>query len=77
LVPIEALLVGRGELALAGRWVAALDKVSAAMSVLKPDASAKELLAVAQQMKAVSLLFQNQVVSVLGTPLGFSDADGD
>lgn len=77
LVPIEALLVGRGELALAGRWVAALDKVSATLAVLKPDASAKELLAVAQQMKTVSLLFQNQVVSVLGTPLGFSDADGD
>jgi uncharacterized protein len=77
LVPIEALLLGKGHLALAGRWAAALDKVSVAMAGLKPQASTTELLAVTQLMKAVTVLFQNEVSTALDIPLGFSDADGD
>jgi uncharacterized protein len=77
LVPIEALLLGKGHLALAGRWAAALDKVSVAMAGIKPQASTTELLAVTQLMKAVTVLFRNEVSTALDIPLGFSDADGD
>lgn len=76
-VPIEALLLGKGHLALAGRWAAALDKVSVGMAGLKPQASTAEWLAVTQFMKAVTVLFQNEVSTALDIPLGFSDADGD
>jgi hypothetical protein len=77
LVPIEALLLGKGQLAVAGRWVAALDKVSVAMAALKPQPTPAELLVVTQLMKAVTVLFQNEVALALDIPLGFSDADGD
>lgn len=77
MVPIEALLLGRGHMPLAGRWVAALDKVSVAMAALTPRATPAELLAVTQAMKAVTVLFQNEVAPALDTPLGFSDSDGD
>jgi predicted lipoprotein len=77
LVPIEALLLGKGKLALAGRWVAVLDKVSVAMAALKSQSTPSELLALTQLMKAVTVLFQNEVATALDIPLGFSDADGD
>lgn len=77
LVPIEALLLGKGQLALAGRWVAALDKVTVAMASLTPQSTPTQLLAVTQLMKTVSVLFQNEVATALDIPLGFSDADGD
>ena len=77
MVPIEALLLGRNHMPLAGRWVAALDKVSVAMATLKPRSTPAELLAVTQAMKAVTVLFQNEVAAALDTPLGFSDSDGD
>jgi len=82
LVPIEALLLGKGHIALAQRWVQALDAVSARFAAL-PDsapsraADQRQLLAVASALKAVTVLYQNEVATALDIPLGFSDADGD
>ena len=77
LVPMEALLMGRGQLALAQQWGQALDQVSAGLGALTPRASERELLALTKSMKAVTVLFQNDVAAALDVPLGFSDADGD
>lgn len=77
LVPMEALLMGRGQLALAQKWGQALDQVTAGMDKLTPRSSERELLAVTKSMKAVTVLFQNEVAAALDVPLGFSDADGD
>lgn len=77
LVPMEALLMGRGQLALAQKWGQALDQVSAGMDKLTPRSNERELLAVTKSMKAVTVLFQNEVAAALDVPLGFSDADGD
>jgi len=77
LIPIEALLLGRGQMALAGRWARALDKVEARVAALTPQAGAKELLALTQEMKSVTVLYQNEVAQALDVPLGFSEADGD
>jgi predicted lipoprotein len=77
LVPMEALLMGRGQLALAQKWGQALDQVTAGMDKLTPRSSERELLAVTKSMKAVTVLFQNEVATALDVPLGFSDADGD
>lgn len=76
-IPIEALLIGKGQLALADRWGKAIDAVDAGMATLSPQASARELLALSQRMKAVTVLYQNEVAAALDVPLGFSDADGD
>ncbi len=77
LVPMEALLMGRGQLALAQKWGQALDQVNAGMDKLTPQSNERELLAVTKSMKAVTVLFQNEVAAALDVPLGFSDADGD
>ncbi len=77
LVPMEALLMGKGQLALAQKWGQALDEVTAAMEQLTPRSSERELLAVTKSMKTVTGLFQNEVAAALDVPLGFSDADGD
>ncbi|HEX5738910.1 MAG TPA: peptidase M75, partial [Hydrogenophaga sp.] len=77
LVPMQALLMGKGQLDLAQRWGEALDQVSAGLKPLTPRSTEDELLAVAQAMKAVTVLFQNEVATALDVPLGFSDADGD
>ncbi|MCW5654752.1 imelysin family protein [Hydrogenophaga sp.] len=77
LIPLEALLLGRGHLALAQRWGQALDQVGAGMDRLTPRSSERELLAVAKSMKALTVLYQNEVAAALDVPLGFSDADGD
>ncbi|WP_137920414.1 imelysin family protein [Hydrogenophaga sp. 2FB] len=77
LVPMEALLMGRGQLALAQKWGQALDQVNAGMEKLTPRSSERELLALTKSMKAVTVLFQNEVAAALDVPLGFSDADGD
>ena len=77
LVPMEALLMGRGQLALAQKWGQALDQVTAGMDKLTPRSSERELLALTKSMKAVTVLFQNDVAAALDVPLGFSDADGD
>ena len=77
LVPMEALLMGRGQLALAQKWGETLDQVTASMEKLNPRSSERELLAVTKSMQAVTVLFQNEVAAALDVPLGFSDADGD
>ncbi len=77
LVPMEALLMGRGHLALAQRWAQALDGVTAAMEALTPQSGERDLLAATKAMKAATVLFQNEVAGALDVPLGFSDADGD
>ena len=68
--------MGRGQLALAQKWGQALDQVTAGLNRLTPQSSEDELLGVAQTMKAVTVLFQNEVATALDVPLGFSDADG-
>ena len=77
LVPIEALLLGKGLKPLAQRWAQAVDRASADLAALTPDASDDDLLAMAQRMKAVTVLYQHEVAAALDVPLGFSSADGD
>lgn len=77
LVPIEALLIGKGLAPLAQRWAQAIDRTSADLAALTPQTPDDELLAMAQRMKAVTLLYQNEVAAALDVPLGFSSADGD
>lgn len=77
LVPMQALVMGKGHLDLALRWGEALSQVTAGVNQLTPRSDEGELLAVAQAMKAVTVLFQNEVAAALDVPLGFSDADGD
>ena len=76
LVPIEAILLGKGEIALAARWSTALAQADTAMASADP-ARAASVLNAATAMKALNLLFQNEVASSLDIPLGFSSADGD
>ncbi|MBK1685860.1 hypothetical protein CKO18_20115 [Rhodoferax fermentans] len=82
LVPIEALLLGQGQIALAQRWAQALDAVNTRIDQLPAQASSRaaeqrELLALTAALKAITVLFQNEVASALDIALGFSDADGD
>ncbi|MDR7153158.1 putative lipoprotein [Hydrogenophaga palleronii] len=77
LVPMQALLMGKGELDLAQRWGQALEKITVGLNQLTPDSDENALLAVTQTMKAATALFQNEVAPALDVPLGFSDADGD
>jgi predicted lipoprotein len=77
LIPIEALLLGKGRLPLAQRWAQALDRTSAELAALTPSSSEAELLAMTQRMKAVTVLYQNEVAAALDVPLGFTSADGD
>lgn len=82
LVPIEALLLGQGQIALAQRWAQALDAVNTRINQLPAQTSSRaaeqrELLALTAALKAVTVLFQNEVASALDIALGFSDADGD
>jgi predicted lipoprotein len=83
LVPIEALLIGKGQLQLAARWRQALDAVSqdlAALATAPVPVSAGQQarwLALAQRMKQVAALYASAVAPALDVPLGFSSADGD
>ncbi len=82
LVPIEALLLGKGHMALAQRWAQALDGVSTRLAALPDPAPERatdhrQLLALAAALKAVTVLYQTEVATALDIPLGFSDADGD
>ncbi len=77
LVPLEALLIGKGQLALAQRFGEALDRVDSGLAQLQPQSSPRELLALTASLQAVAVLFQNEVAAALDIPLGFSDADGD
>ena len=77
LLPIEALLMGKGQIALAQRWAQALERADAAMAALPAKAGEKELMALSKTLKGVTTLFQAEVAAALDVPLGFSDADGD
>jgi hypothetical protein len=77
LIPIEALLMGKGHIALAERWGQALDAVSAAVAALPAQPGERELMALSRTMKTVTTLYQTEVAAALDVPLGFSDADGD
>lgn len=77
LIAIEALLIGKGHLAMAQRWAQALDQVEHRMADLTPSSGTRNWLATAEAMQVVVTLYQNEVASALDVPLGFSDADGD
>ncbi len=77
MIPIEALLRGKGHLNTAGRWRQALDGVRQAFDQLRPQSPTSQWLAFAQKMRTVTALYQNEVAQALDIPLGFSDADGD
>ncbi|MFM9900873.1 MAG: imelysin family protein [Polaromonas sp.] len=76
LIPIEALLMGQGHLALAARWHTALAQADQAVASADPT-RAPSVLAASAALKSLNLLFQNEVAGSLNIPLGFSDADGD
>lgn len=77
LVPIEALLRGKGHIALADRWARRLDDVTAGFAALPAEPGAGSLLQLATTMKQVTVLYQREVAAALDVPLGFSSADGD
>jgi predicted lipoprotein len=77
LIPIEALLMGKGQIALALRWAQALDAADAAIARLPAQAGEKDLMALSKTLKGVTTLYQAEVAAALDVPLGFSDADGD
>lgn len=77
LAPIEALLLGKGHIALAERWGKAIDAATSAMESLSARPSERELLALSSSLKAVGSLYQGEVAAALDVPLGFSSADGD
>jgi uncharacterized protein len=77
LLPVEALLMGKGQIALTQRWVQALDRADSAIAALPAKAGEKELMALSKILKGVTTLFQAEVAAALDVPLGFSDADGD
>lgn len=77
LIPIEALLMGKGRIALAQRWAATLDRADAMIAALPAKAGDAELMALSKMLKGVTTLFQAEVAAALDVPLGFSDADGD
>lgn len=77
LIPIEALLMGKGQIALARRWAQAIDGVDAALAALPAQPGSDTLMALSRTMKAVTSMYQAEVAGALDVPLGFSDADGD
>jgi predicted lipoprotein len=76
-IPIEGLLMGKGQIALAQRWGTALDAADAAMQRLPAKPSDAALMALSKTLKGVTTLYQTEVAAALDVPLGFSDADGD
>ncbi|MET0310988.1 MAG: imelysin family protein [Burkholderiaceae bacterium] len=77
LVSIEALLLGKGQMALAEKWGKAIDAASAAMGALPAQPGEKDFMALSARLKAVTSLYQGEVAPALDVPLGFSSADGD
>lgn len=77
MIPIEALLRGKGHLSKANRWGHALDDIKQFFEQLNPQSPSSQWLAFAKKMKSVTTLYQNEVAQALDIPLGFSDADGD
>lgn len=77
LLAIEALLMGKGHIALAQRWGKAIDAADAAFEHLPARPDAPTLMALSKTLKGVTTLYQGEVATALDVPLGFSDADGD
>lgn len=77
LVPIEALLYGKGQVQLAARWRQAITAADAALGKLSTSYNGAEVEAAARQLKELTVLYQQQIAAALDVPLGFSDADGD
>lgn len=77
LVPIEALLYGKGQLQLAARWRQAIGAADAALARLSSSSSPADLEAASGKLKELTVLYQQGVAAALDVPLGFSDADGD
>lgn len=77
LIPIEALLMGKGHIALAQRWGQTIDAVDGAWRQLPDRPTDDDLLALSKTLKRVTALYQAEVAAALDVPLGFSDADGD
>lgn len=75
-VSIESYLRGRGHIALADRWRAALDAADHALQTVDP-ARPGSLEAAASALKGVTTLMQAEVAGRLEVNLGFSSADGD
>ncbi len=77
--PIEALVLGKGDIELAAQWHLAVDRVDALMGQLDPGhpATEAELGDLVDAMQSVSHLYQERIAAALDVPLGFSDADGD
>lgn len=82
-IAIEALLLSKGEMAMADKWAATFVQADAAMQTLAAAQSAKpaafnvQVLAAATALKAITVMYQREVAPALDIPLGFSDADGD
>lgn len=77
LLSIEALLLGKGQLAMAQRWGRAIDAVTSALDDLPAQPREQDLMALSSRMKAVTSLYQREVAAALDVSLGFSSADGD
>lgn len=77
LIPIEALLMGKGQMALAQRWAQAIDSVDRALATLPARPEGDEWMALSATMKKLTALYQQDIASALDVPLGFSDTDGD
>jgi len=75
-VSIESYLRGRGHIALADRWRAALDAADRALQAVDPARPASVEVA-ASALKGVTMLMQAEVAGRLEVNLGFSSADGD
>lgn len=76
LVSIESYLRGRGHLALAERWRAAIDAADAAMRRVDPTRAAS-VDSATSALKALTTLMQAEVAAGMEVSLGFSSADGD
>lgn len=77
LIPIEALLLGKGHQKLAQQWHAAIEQVNRSVQQLGPESGPADVLVCAGRIKTASTLFQTEIAAALDIPLGFSDADGD
>ncbi|HEY9095043.1 MAG TPA: imelysin family protein [Hydrogenophaga sp.] len=77
LIPIEALLLGKGHIALAQRWTQALAAADTTFAQLPLQPDETTLMALSKTLKGVTSLYQGEVAAALDVPLGFSDADGD
>lgn len=77
MIPIRALLMGKGHLNVANRWAHSLDTVQAYVNRLPAVHDRASLSGLLLALKRVSTLFQTEVATALDVSLGFSDADGD